>query len=185
MKYISLLVVMSLIFLPVNSYAGCPNSGISSQGPIPPAPNCADTAYNYFDTSCAITSGNVTTGTMSCNNWSANQFTTGSGDADYQMTVPAGHGGSCKMVQVYIDFNDPSAYASDALAGSVKVRHNGTVTYYSNFFTRYGNQSPLSCAIVSSGRFSAADGDTIDVDFWSVNYTGATMKVTPAIIWDN
>lgn len=181
MKSISLLVALCLTVFPMTSYAACPDF-VNQQGPGP-AWRCA-TNYYTFATSCAVTDGNVSTTTMSCNSWPGHQFTTGSGSVDYQMTVPYGHGSSCKDVQLYVDFSDPSAYASDAIVGSVKVTHNGSVSYYHTFLQHTGDQGSLSCSIIHNGTFSAADGDTIEVQVWANNYTGATMKVTAPLIWD-
>jgi hypothetical protein len=181
MKFLSLLVAVCLTVLPVTSFADCPDF-IPQVGPGPSG-QCS-TAYYTFDMSCATTDGTVSSGTMSCYSWPAHWFTTGSGSVDYQMTVPLGHGNSCKSVQMYVDFSDPSAYASDSLLASVRVIHNGSVSYYNAFFQQTGNQGSLSCQIVSSGTFSAAAGDTIEVQYFGTNYTGATMKITAPLIFD-
>jgi hypothetical protein len=139
-----------------------------------------------FDTSCGSRSGNVSTGTMSCNSWPADQFDVGSGTVDYDMTVPSDRSGNHWSVQTYVDFNDPSSYSANGLSASVIVRHNGSVSYSGTIFIHTGDQGSMSCELVGTGYFSASPGDDIQVSYTGVNYTsGTTMRITPPLVFWN
>ena len=181
MKRIVTTVVIAVLLSPAGSlFAACPDFHQEIFGG-----GSGGTSFWSFDTSCASTSGNVSDGTMSCYTWPANQFTTGSGSADYSMTVPTGHGGSTWSVSIYVDFDDPSGYSANGLSASVTVWHNGTVSHSDGFFIHNGNQGSMSCSLVGTSQFSVSDGDTIDVSYNATNYNGATMKITPPNIFEN
>jgi hypothetical protein len=135
--------------------------------------------FSYPTTSCASTSGSLTSTTLSCYSWPAYQFT-GTGYADYTMVVPSGLGGSHWSVKHFVDMNSTSH--SDWLYATVMVIHNGTTTYSTTYFSHNGDQGALSCAAEGSGFFSAADGDTIVVETGGVNATSSTLaQGTPQI----
>ena len=180
MKYIGLLVSIALVLFPVTSYAACPDYTCNlGPGPSGSCPNC----FYSFDTSCATTS-NVSDTTLSFCNWPGHQFLSGSGSVDYSMTVPSGHGSSCKSVVVYVDFSDSTSSSQDAISVTVIVRHNGSVTYADAYYFHDGTQGLLTCSLAGSSTFSAAAGDTIEVSVTATNTYGATIKVTPPLIWD-
>jgi hypothetical protein len=172
-------VVIAVLLSPINSaFAGCPTQSSEIYGPG------GGTDLWSFDTTCASTSGNVSDGTMSCYSWPANQFGYGMSSAVYSMTVPTGYGGSTWSVSSYVDF-DANGYNPNAVSGTVRVRHNGSVTYSANLFVQDGFGGSLYCNLFGAGYFSVSDGDTIEIEYDANNYGGGTIKVTPPIVFDH
>lgn len=180
MKHIVMTLAIAVLLSPITSsaFAGCPDFHSEIYGPG------GGTDDWTFDTTCASTSGNVSGGTMSCYSWPANQFGYGMSSADYSMTVPSGKGGSHWSVSSYVDF-DPNNYNANAVSGTVRVWHNGSVTYSSNIFVQDGFGGTLYCNLFGTGYFTVSDGDTVEVEYDANNYGGGTIKVTPPIIFDN
>lgn len=177
MKYVSLLLVVVLTVFPVNAYAGCP----TQTGPY----------YSGFwvwfdfdfDTSCASTTGNVSTSTLSCYSFPSYQWNYGSGSVDYQMTVPGGVYPNFS-VSVFVDFSDPHSYSGDAIAATVIAMHGSTVTHSETIFIHQGNQGSLSCARFDSSSFTASNGDTIEVSLTGQSYySDASMQISTPIVF--
>ncbi len=172
MKYLRILLALSLLLYPMTSaFATCPDRE-----------ELFLTSFFFFSTSCGSESGNVAD-VSSCASYGSNQFNVGSGSVDYSMTVPSDLSGYPWMVQLWVDFNDPSAYSLNGIFASVTVRHNGSVSYYETIFIHNGNQGSLSCERYTSSFFTAYPGDDIQVSYGGVNYTyGTTMKISAPII---
>lgn len=181
MKYTSLLLIFVFVLLPIDSaFAGCPDYHCQV-GPGPTPPQCNSGCYYSFDASCASTS-NVSAANLSFCGWPGHQFSSGVGSVDYQMTVPTGHGNSCKDAAIFVDFYG-TGNANDAIRATVYVYHNGSLSYWSTIMVHDGTQTELTCSRFDSS-FSVADGDTIEVEFIGTNYYGSTIKVAPPIIFD-
>lgn len=179
MKYVSLLLVVALAIFPANAFASCPTqTGPYMSGPF--------TWYVFnFDTSCASTSGSVSTTTLSCFSLPGYQWNYGSGWADYQMTVPI-NVYSNFSVGVYVDFSDPHAYYGDAIAAVVTAMHNTTVTHNETIFIHQGNQGSLSCVRFDSSEFTASPGDTIEVTLTGQSYySDATMQISTPFVFSS
>jgi len=179
MKYVSLLLVIILAVFPASAFASCPTqTGPYATGPF----------YWYvfdFDTSCATTTGNVSTATLSCFSLPSYQWNYGSGTADYQMTVP-GNVYSNFSVAVYVDFSDPHSYSGDAIAATVIAMHNTTVTHMETIFIHQGNQGSLSCTRFDSSSFTASAGDTIEVVLTGQSYySDATMQISTPVVFSS
>lgn len=173
MRTMRLLVVAAILLFPVaNAFATCPDRQ-----------DLFLTSFFFFDTSCGSRSGYVTTTSQSCQVYGADQFNVGSGGVDYSMTVPNDLSGSPWMVQIFVDFNDPSTYSLNGISASVVVVHNNSVSHSEGFFFHNGNDGSLSCQRFTSSTFSASPGDTITVSYSGVNYTsGTTMKISAPTI---
>jgi len=174
MKYATALIAIVATLIAPATFAACPDQA---------GPTCfwwgCYYSFSYPSTSCASTSGSLSSTTLSCYSWPAYQIT-GTGYADYSMVVPTGMGGNHWSVQHFVDMSSTSH--SDWLYATVLVIHNGTNTYSSTYFSHFGDQGSLSCALQGSGFFSAADGDTIVVETGGVNSTSATMaQGTPQV----
>ena len=179
MKRIVTTLVVAVLISPFSSaFAACPNQTWEIYGPG------GGTDLWYWDVTCPSTSGNVSTGTMSCYGWDANQFGYGMSSATYSMTVPSGYGGTTWSVSTYVDFN-PNNYNPNAVSGTVRVYHNGSVTYSSNLFVQDGFGGSLYCNFFGTGYFSATAGDTIEIEYDANNYGGGTIKVTPPNVFDH
>lgn len=179
MKYVSLLLVVALAVFPVNAFAGCPTqTGPYYSGPF--------AWFDFdFDTSCASTTGNVSTATLSCFSFPSYQWNYGSGSADYQMTVPI-NVYSNFSVSVFVDFSDPHSYSGDAIAATVIAMHGSSVTHTETIFIHQGNQGSLSCTRFDSSTFSASAGDTIEVVLTGQSYySDATMQISTPIVFSS
>ena len=184
--YVTLLLVVALAVFPEYAFAACPNrTCVNGPGPQGNCPTC----YYYFDvnTTCpTITNATLTTGWCS---GSMLQFGTGTGMVDWHMIVPTGHGGSCTLAQIYVDFYDPNGSSSNTLTATVYVTHNVTPVYSSQFFSHNGSQSQLTCPANGSSTFTVSDGDRIDIEFdsnISVTTNGTpVIAVSTPLIWDN
>jgi hypothetical protein len=176
MKYVSLLLVIALAVFPASAFAACPTqTGAYFSGSY----------YWYdfdFDTSCASTSGNVSTATLSCYSRPSYQWDYGSGSVDYQMTVPI-NVFSNFSVSIWVDFSDPHSYYGDAVSATVYAIHNSTVTHSEPLLIHQGNQGSLSCTRFDSSTFTASAGDTIEVVMTGQSYySDATMQIsTPTV----
>jgi hypothetical protein len=185
-QYVTLLLVVALALFPEYAFAACPNR--TCVGGPGPSGTCS-TCYYYFDvnTSCPSVT-NASTATMSCS-WSGLQFGTGTGQVDWHMIVPTGHGGSCTLAQIWVDFYDPNGSSSNTLTATVFVTRGVTPVYSSQFFSRNGSQTQLTCAAFGSSTFTVQDGDRIDIQFDSnISVTGSgtpVIAVTTPLIWDN
>lgn len=181
MKYVSLLLI-ALMFS-TSAFADCP----TQTGPYYAG------VWGWFDfdfdTSCASTTGNVSTTTLSCNStpWSsyslpAYQWNYFSGSVSYQMTVPI-NVFSNFSVSVWVEFSDPHSDSGDAISATVYAMRNSTVTHLETIFIHGGNQGSLSCTRFDSSEFTASPGDTITVVMGGQTYNwDATMKIsTPTI----
>src|SRR3979409_1807913 len=111
MKYVSLLLI-ALMFS-TSAFANCP----TQTGPY--YAGVWEWFDFDFDTSCASTTGGVSTTTLSCNSnpWSpyslpAYQWNYFSGSVNYQMTVP-NNVFSDFSVSVWVEFSDPHSYSGD------------------------------------------------------------------------
>ncbi len=179
MKRILMMFVVAAVISPVSSaFADCPDRYYEIYGPG------SATDEWIFATTCASTSGNVGSDTMSCYSWPANRFNYGSGSAVYTMTVPTGTGGSHWSVAAYVDF-DANGYSSSGVSATVTVRHNGSTTVYDSFLAHGGNDGTLSCDYISTNYFSVSDGDEIDVEYDATNYGTSVIRLTPPYIFDN
>ncbi|HEX7678057.1 MAG TPA: hypothetical protein VF713_08040 [Thermoanaerobaculia bacterium] len=177
MKKVAVLIALVAILIGPAGFAACPDQA----GPYCLWFGCYY-VFSFPTTSCASTSGSLTSTTLSCYSWPAYQIT-GTGYADYTMVVPTGMGGSHWSVEQYVDMNSTSH--SDWLYAVVLVIHNGTNTYAATYFSHTGDQGALSCQPEGSGFFSAADGDTIFVETGGVNSTSSTMaQGTPLVFSD-
>jgi hypothetical protein len=177
MKYVTALIAIVAILIAPVGFAACPDQA----GPYCLWWGCYY-VFTFPTTSCASSSGGLSSTTLSCYSYPGYQFT-GTGYADYQMVVPTGMGGNQWSVEHYVDMNSTSH--SDWLYGIVTVTHNGTNTYSSMYFSHYGDQGGLSCSLAGSSFFSAADGDTITVETGGVNATSASMAQGTPIIFSN
>ena len=178
MKYVSVVLAFAVALFPAGAFAACPDeNGPYQIGNI--------TYYTFtFDTSCASTSGDVETSTLSCYNWAAYEWDPNNGSVDYSMTVPTGRGGSHWSVSIYVDFDDPHAYQQSGISATVYVWHNASLSSYETFFTHNGNQGSLSCNLFGSSEFSVQDGDTVEVSMTGANYYyDTTMKISTPIIF--
>jgi len=179
MKYVSIVLAIAVSLSPAGAFAACPDQhGPHFIGPI--------TYYTFtFDTSCASTSGSVSTTTLSCYSDPAYSWDYGSGSADYSMTVPYGMGGSNWSVAVFVDLNDPYTSNMNAIAASVYVWHNGNVSSSQTIFIHQGDQGSLSCQRFDSSAFSVVAGDTIQILMGGQSYNYATsMKIsTPTVFF--
>ncbi|MEA2568626.1 MAG: hypothetical protein QOI24_627 [Acidobacteriota bacterium] len=183
MKYVSLLLVIILAVFPASAFAGCP----TQTGPYYAG---VWSWFDFdFDTSCASTTGNVSTATLSCFSYPPGyysypgyQWNYFSGSVDYQMTVPI-NVYSNFSVSVWVDFSDPHSYSGDAIAATVVAMHNTTVTHMETIFIHQGNQGSLSCTRFDSSTFTASPGDTIEVIMTGQTYySDATMQIsTPTV----
>jgi hypothetical protein len=173
MRSMRLLVVAAILMFPMtNAFATCPDRQ-----------DIFLSNFFFFDTSCGSRSGYVSTTSQSCQILGADQFNVGSGSVDYSMTVPNDLSGSPWMVQIFVDFNDPSTYSLNGISASVTVVHNASVSHSEGFFFHNGNEGSLSCERFTSSTFSAYPGDTITVSYSGVNYTsGTTMKISAPTI---
>ena len=181
MKYISLVVILALVLLPVNVYAYCEvyNSGVGP-GPVYGCPN------NYYTFTCAKSHTGATwnsTG-FSCGIWSqpAWSFTGTPGTVVYELDVT--NGSSCKNVAIFVDFVNNSGSPYDWISANVTVTHNGSQTLSRTFFNHSGWDPAIACVRYYSGSFSAADGDTITVTYTGYNYYNDVMQISPPTIWD-
>ncbi len=174
MKYVRMLLAVAVLIYPVTSaFASCPDRYDLSS------------TFFFFDTSCGSRSGDISTGTLSCNS-SADQFDLGSGSVDYSMTVPSDLSSAPWGLHIYVDFSDSGSYSLNGISASVVVRHNGNVSYADGFFFHDGSQGSLSCQQIDSSSFTAYPGDTITVTYTGTKYTsGATMKISPPTIFWN
>jgi len=179
MKYVSVLLVVVLAVYPASAFASCP----TQTGPYQIA---FYSWYDFdFDTSCASTSGNVSTATLSCFSFPGYQWNYGSGTVDYQMTVPINVYNNFS-VAVYVDFSDPHSYSGDAIAATVIAMHNTTVTHMETIFIHQGNQGSLSCTRFDSSSFTASPGDTIEVVMTGQSYySDATMVISTPIVFSS
>lgn len=186
MRYISVVLAIALAVFPANAFAGCPTqTGPYSAG--------GWTWYDFdFDTSCASTTGNVSTATLSCFSYPPGyysypgyQWNYGSGSVDYQMTVPINVYNNFS-VRVVVDFSDPHSYSGDAIAATVYAMHYSTVTHMETIFIHSGNQGSLSCTPFDSSTFTASPGDTIDVVLTGQSsYSDATMQISTPIVFSS
>jgi hypothetical protein len=177
MKYVSLLLVVILAVFPASAFASCPTQTGPHQAGV-------WTWYDFdFDTSCASTTGNVSTATLSCFSFPGYQWNYGSGSVDYQMTVPI-NVYSNFSASVWVDFSDPHSYSGDAIAATVIAMHNTTVTHMETIFIHQGNQGSLSCTRFDSSTFTASPGDTIEVVMTGQSYySDATMQISTPIVF--
>ena len=174
MKYVTAVLAIALIVFPGSLFASCPD-----QTTVPQA------VLFSFDTSCASTSGDVSSTTMWCS-YAAHSFDTGSGTADYSMTVPSGFSGNHFSAQVYVEFSDPNSYSGNAVSVTVFVYHNNSLTSYDTFVQHDGTQGSLSCQLIDTGLFSASPGDTIEVSMTATKYnSNATIQVSTPYIFFN
>lgn len=174
MKYVTVVLVIALVLFPGSLFAACPDQSV-----VPHA------VLFSFDTSCASTSGNVSSTTMWCS-YPAYSFDTGSGSADYSMTVPSGFSGNNFSAQVYVEFSDPNSYSGNAVSATVFVYHNNSLSSYNTFLQHDGTQGSLSCQLVDTGLFSASPGDTIEVQITATKYnSNATIQVSTPYIFFN
>jgi hypothetical protein len=176
MKYVSVMLVIALVVFPTSAFANCP----TQTGPYYAG---VWQWYDFdFDTSCASTTGTVSTATLSCSSLPSYQWNYGSGTVDYQMTVPI-NVYSNFSVAVFVDFSDPHSYYGDAIAATVVAMHNTTVTHNETIFIHQGNQGSLSCTRFDSSTFTASPGDTIEVVLTGQStYSDATMQIsTPTV----
>ncbi len=179
MKRIVMTLVIAVLISPVSSaFAGCPTQSYEIFGPG------NGTDLWQWDTTCASTSGNVMNGTMSCYGWTGNQFGYGMSSATYSMTVPTGYGGTTWSVSTYVDFN-ANNYNPNAVSGTVRVYHNGSVTYSSNLFVQDGFGGSLYCNLFGTSYFTVSDGDTVEIEYDANNYGGGTIIVTPPTVFDH
>jgi len=179
MKYVSVLLVVILAVFPATAFASCP----TQTGPYQSG---FFSWYDFtFDTSCASTTGNVSTATLSCFSFPSYQWNYGSGSVDYQMTVPINVYNNFS-VAVYVDFSDPHSYSGDAIAATVIAMHNTTVTHMETIFIHQGNQGSLSCTRFDSSSFTASPGDTIEVVMTGQSYySDATMQISTPIVFSS
>jgi hypothetical protein len=178
MRNLALLLVLAVALFPASAFASCPDQ-------TGPYYVWYGSYYVFtFDPSCASTSGSTWTTTFSTCSVATDGYQFGSGTVDYSMTVPTGMGGNHWQVELVADMNDPSSYSLDGMSATVIVWHNGSPTV-NTIFIHNGNQGSLSCQFESYYYFSAADGDTIEVSESTVNYTSATMKMSPPTIFSN
>lgn len=180
MKHIVMTLAIAVLLSPVsNAFAGCPDVRYEIYGPG------SGVDMWYFDTTCPSTSGNVSSsGTMSCYSWPANQFGYGQSSAVYSMTVPSGYASNYWSVSTYVDF-DPNNYNPNAVSGTVRVYHNGSVTYSSNLFVQDGFGGSLYCNLFGTSYFTVSDGDTVEIEYDANNYGGGTIIVTPPTVFDH
>ena len=179
MKYTTAVLGIFLILSPGGLFAACPDQSGGSGG------GATWTLFS-FDTSCASTSGNVSSTTMWCS-YPAHSFDTGSGSADYSMTVPSGSfTQQLWSARVYVEFSDPNSYSGNAVAVTVFVYHNNSLSHYETFVSQNGAQGSLSCQLIDSSYFSASPGDTIEVQISATKYNGnATIQVSTPYIFYN
>jgi hypothetical protein len=176
MKYATAVLAIALIVFPGNLVASCPD-----QSTVPHA------VLFSFDTSCASTSGDVSSTTMWCS-YPAHSFDTGSGTADYSMTVPSDtvFSGNHFSAQVFVEFSDPNSNSGNAVSVTVFVYHNNSLSSYDTFVQHNGTQGSLSCQLISTGLFSASPGDTIEVSMTATKYnSNATIQVSAPSIFFN
>jgi hypothetical protein len=180
MKYVSMLLVVTLALFPANAFATCP----AQTGPY-----LSGFTYWYdfdFATSCAVTNGAVTAGSMWCYSTPAYSWDYGTGSVDYSMTVPSGVY-SHFSVSIFAEFSDPHTSSANAVSATVYCYHNNSVTYSETFYLHQGNQGSLSCVRFDSGSFTASAGDTIEVVMGGQSYNyDTTMQIsTPTIYSSN
>lgn len=155
--------VFVLAVFPLTAYAGCPTI-------VGPTACCGRYWYYYnFDTSCAGTSGNVSTTNMWCYSTPAHQFGTGTSTVTYSYTI----GSSDPVLTTwaaelrYVEWSDPNNSIYNTLVATVSVTHNGSTT--SNTFLSINGTTSRSCSL-ESGGFSATTGDTITVTITTTIY---------------
>lgn len=178
MKFVTLLLVIAMVVFPSNAFASCP----TQTGPFTVG------FFNYyefnFDTSCATTSGSVSTASMSCYSLPSYHWDYGTGSVvDYQMTVPI-NVFSNFSVSVFVDFSDPHSDYQDAISATVIAMHNTTVTHNETIMLHAGNQGSLSCTRFDSGTFSASAGDTIEIVMTGQSsHSDTTMQISTPVVF--
>lgn len=178
MKDVRLFAICAALLTAASAYASCPDRASGLVGPS----GITSGNYDYFDTSCAST--DASTGTMSCYTWPANSFTSSGSYASYSMVAQTGTGHTGWQVSAWVDFNDSTAHSRNAIAVTVRVWHNNSISYSSTFFFHDGSQSALECTRIDSSGFTVADGDTVEVYYSVDNYDHATIKITSPIIFE-
>ena len=175
MKYITAVVAIAVMAIfPLNAFAGCP----TINGPY----SCCGTSwYDYtFDTTCAGTTGNVTSATLWCYSTPAKQFGTGSSSATYSFTIGANdpilNANNWQVDLRYVEWSDPNSSIYNTLSATVSVTHNGSTT--SNTFFSINGTNTESCALSSYAVFSAVAGDSITV---TINTTIYNSNVTAQV----
>lgn len=180
MKSVTALFVVAVMLFAPAAFAACPNIN----GPYCMFAGCW---YEYTqDTSCAGTTGNVSSTTLWCYNTPALQFGTGSSSATYSFTLgPSDPVGTSWDVDLrYVEWSDPNASIYNTLTATVSVTHNGSTTSQT-FYSINGTVSK-SCALSNYATFNATTGDTITVTINTTIYnSNVTAKVGTPYIFAN
>ena len=178
MKTIRSIAICAVFLAAAGAYASCPNRASGLIGPS----GITSGWYDTFDTSCAST--DASTAEMSCYTWPSNSFTSSGTYASYSMVAPTGSGHTGWQVSTWVDFNDSTAHSRNALAVTVRVWHNSSISYSSTFFFHDGTQGTLECTRIDSSGFTVADGDTVEVIYSVDNYDHATIRVSSPVIFE-
>lgn len=174
MKSILAVVLLALVAVafPVSAYASCPDvTGPFLLGPY----------YWYqweWDTSCAGTSGSVSTDTLSCFSDPAYKFT-GTGTVTYSHTVTANDPvvDTAKwQVAQFVDFDDPSNSQYNTFTATLSVTHNGSTTSH-GIVTWNGSLGDISCNRYDYWYFTAVTGDTITVTLSATNFNNPNTVI--------
>jgi hypothetical protein len=174
-NFIVALVIAGTAVLPMNAYASCPD--------IHSGACCGTFWYEYdWTTSCAGTSGSVSSSTLSCYSTPAYAITGSSGTITYSYTI----GGSDPIANtthwsagLFVDFDDPNNSQYNTLNVTVSVTHNGSTS--SNTILSWNGQSgDISCGRYDYYFFTAVAGDTITVTISGTNFNTSNTTIKAA-----